>query len=90
MMLLGAYPSEKDRLYQTVVIGFVMYRWKKRKHHSSKVFHVYMLKQSRKTIGHRGDFKAEADVDTDGSPTRLPGSARELHVQHVASVLVDC
>ena len=38
-------------------------------------------------IGIANVFKAEADVGTDGSPTRLPGSARELHAQHVASVL---
>lgn len=53
----------------------MLYKSKKQIHYSLKVFHVYMLKQSRNTIGHRGDFKAEADVDTDGSPTRLPGSA---------------
>jgi hypothetical protein len=34
-----------------------------------------LLKRPKKHHRHRGDFKAEADVDTDGSPTRLPDSA---------------
>jgi hypothetical protein len=39
-----------------------------------KVCHVYVLRESRKsTIGIANDSNAEADVDTDGSPTRLPG-----------------
>lgn len=87
MLLLGAYPSEKDRLHQPVISGSMIEGSKHQMHCCTKVFHVYMFKQSRNTIGHRGDFKAEADVDTDGSPTRLPGSATQLHVQHVAGVL---
>lgn len=75
MMLLGAYPSEKDRVHQSVTTIFMIYRSTKQMHCYSKAFHVYVMMQSRNTIGHRGDFKAEADVDTDGSPTRLPGSA---------------
>jgi hypothetical protein len=47
-----------------------------------------VLRESRKnTIGIANDFNAEADVDTDGSPTRSPGSGTWLHAQHVASVL---
>lgn len=53
-----------------------------------KVCRVYVLRESRKnTIGIANDFNAEADVGTDGSPTRLPGSGTWLHAQHVASVL---
>lgn len=74
-MLLGAYPSEKDRVYSFVTTISMVYKLTKQMYCYSKAFHVYVLMQSRNTIGHRGDSKAEADVDTDGSPTRLPGLA---------------
>lgn len=39
-------------------------------------------------VGFAQSSRAEADVGTDGSPTRSPGRT-ELHEQHVTSVMLD-